>query len=83
MIRDVAGRLIVNPGSVGSVFRVPPESGDEVALQPWTEYAVLEIGAGATRVEMIRLPFDLEEAREQIRRTSSPLQEWWKKQYVE
>jgi putative phosphoesterase len=81
MIRDVAGRLFMNPGSVGSVFKVPPESGDEVALQPWAEYAVLEIGGAGTRVEMIRLPFDLEAAREDIQRTSNPLKEWWLKQY--
>lgn len=81
MIRDVAGRLLVNPGSVGSVFRVPPESGAEVELQPWAEYAVLEVGDAGTRVEMIRLPFDLEAARRDIQRTSSPLKEWWQKQY--
>ena len=60
MLRDVDGRLLINPGSIGSVFKVPPGSGEEVALQPWAEYAILEIEGTGTRAEMIRLPFDIE-----------------------
>jgi predicted phosphodiesterase len=60
--REVAGVLFVNTGSVGR-----PKDGD------WRAgYVLLDVGAGAAGVEMVRLDYDVDAAVEGVRRAGLP-----------
>jgi predicted phosphodiesterase len=81
MIRDIDGRILVNPGSVGSVFNGPLQKGQVSMLQPWAEYGIVELNSNGISIEMKKLSFDTKKAKADIKKTDSPLKNWWKKQY--
>lgn len=80
MRRDFKDTIIINPGSVGTVFKSPP--GEAIRLQPWAEYAIVDATRHAIDIEMHQVHFDPGKAIEGIRQSSSPLKQWWLKQYA-
>jgi predicted phosphodiesterase len=82
MNRPLCGRLFVNPGSVGSVFKIFPGGSEEPSLQPWAEYALLDLHSTAAAVEFRRVEFPTATVRQTAEATSSPEREWWLRQYA-
>ena len=80
LLRRFGNRTVMNPGSVGSAWLWNGEA-QAPTLMPWAEYAVVEVAEGATRIEMIQIPFDTEKAKRQIADTDSPMRDWWLTQY--
>jgi len=80
MLRKYNGRLLINPGSVGTSFVTPPPTETPI-LSPWVEYAIVECKNGAVTVNFHRLPMDLEALFDSVQASSMPNREWWLAQY--
>jgi predicted phosphodiesterase len=77
MLRRHHQALVVNPGSVGlPVDRIPADAG---ARNPaWAEFAVLTSGGdGSLRIELRRIPFDVQALLEAVRASGMPHAEWY------
>jgi len=77
MLRRHHRALVVNPGSVGlPVDRIPADAG---ARNPaWAEFAVLTSGGdGSLRIELRRIPFDVQALLEAVRASGMPHAEWY------
>lgn len=81
MLREFEGKILVNPGSVGSVFRIPPGTMADVGLQPWAEYCIVDTRKVIPAVEMYKVAFDVHGFRQSIIWSDMPLREWWLAQY--
>jgi len=71
MVRRHKGTLVLNPGSVG----LPFERGlgaDEARNPPWAEYAVVDQEHGTLRIELRRVPIDVEAVVRAIRESGMP-----------
>ena len=75
MFRRYRDRLLLNPGSVGlAMDRVFPF--EEVRNPPWTEFVIVESGDGGLRVELLRVPFDVQTFLKTLRASDMPHAEW-------
>lgn len=81
MMRQHRGKVVVNPGSVGSVFLRPPLANTTPTLLPWAEYALLTWINGVLSVELRRVPFDLKLFFEVVAESTIPIKSWWQQQY--
>ncbi len=81
MLRQHDGRLIINPGSVGSAFPRPAVPDQIPALLPWAEYALVTAVNGRLSVDLRRVQFDITLFLERIAATDIPIKEWWVQQY--
>jgi predicted phosphodiesterase len=81
MMRQYNGKLIVNPGSVGSAFHKPYQVGSVPELLPWAEYGIISVKKGAISVDLRRIPFDIPALYKVIAESGIPDQDWWLKQY--
>jgi predicted phosphodiesterase len=82
MLRQHAGKLIINPGSVGQAFLRPPMAGTVPTLLPWAEYALVTWAKGVLSVDLRRIPFDLAAFSEEIAVSDIPIRSWWLQQYA-
>jgi len=82
MNRSYNEQILLNPGSVGSVFDGSLRLREEPSLRPWAEYGIIECTLRTVSFCMRRIGFDIEKAKAAIRRTDHPLREWWEKQYA-
>jgi len=82
MIRNLSGKLILNPGSVGSVFNDQFAKGQEPVLHTWAEYGILDLSGEEISFEMKKVPFNIDAIRAVIAETDFPFREWWTKQYI-
>jgi putative phosphoesterase len=73
MLRQHNGKLIVNPGSIGSAFHSAYQPGVPPSLLPWAEYAVMEIENGAVGIDLRRVPFDVEKHNRLIASRGVPI----------
>jgi putative phosphoesterase len=80
MMRRIGSRILINPGSVGCAW-VWIGQGMFPILQPWAEYAIVDVKNRCTNIEMIRVSFDNEKAKKAMSGTDNPLKEWLQKQY--
>ena len=80
MYRRWATRILVNRGSVGCAWVWDGKTGGPT-LMPWAEYALVETGRAGTEVELIRVPFDTERARNLAEASDNPAKSWWEDQY--
>ena len=80
MLRKYNGRLLINPGSVGTSFVAPPPI-NIPTLSPWVEYAIVECKNGTVTVTFHRLPMDLDALFKAVHASSMPNKEWWLEQY--
>lgn len=74
MVRTFAGRLVVNPGSVGLPL---VQIGGEMRNPLWAEYALLEAIDRELRVELRRVPVDFEQLREAVHESGMPHGKRW------
>jgi len=81
MLRQHESRLIINPGSVGSSFKVAAQPGIVPVLLPWAEYGILEIVDGALSVDLRRVPFDMNEFTKTVKESDMPTRELWLDMY--
>lgn len=81
MLRGFNGMTIINPGSVGSVFKYAPTSGTEPTLQPWAEYSIVDADNATLSIEMFRIRFETEAFIKALLLSEIPLKQWWLKQY--
>ncbi len=81
MQRECDGKTLVNPGSVGSAFRIPPGTLADVVLQPWAEYCIVDTRNAIPAVEMYKIAFDVQGFHQSIIGSDMPLREWWLAQY--
>jgi putative phosphoesterase len=81
MIRQFSGKMILNPGSVGSVFDGRFSKGQEPSLCPWAEYGILDLTGVEISFELKKVPFDINAMRIVIAETDFPCRDWWTKQY--
>ena len=63
---------MVNRGSVGCVFRIPPGKIADIKLQPWAEYCVIDIKDVTIDFEMVKVPFDIKGFHNSINKMISP-----------
>jgi putative phosphoesterase len=80
MLRQHRGMLIVNPGSVGLPFR-EYAAGKVPTLLMHSEYAIVEAAAGRVNVNMRRVGFDLDAARQAVSSSKNPLSSYLLQQY--
>lgn len=82
MIRRSSDRLILNPGSVGSVFDHQSLKGQNLSLRPWAEYGILDLSAAGVAFELKKVPFDTQALQAAVARSDMPYREWWARQYA-
>ena len=81
MLRQHEGKIIVNPGSVGSPFLKTPPPGVEPILMPWSEYAILEWRDARISLVLQRVSYEVGVYREIISRSNVPIKNWLLQQY--
>ncbi len=83
--QGVNGRVLINPGSVGMPFKVPPGPGQPPVIHPWAEYAVLRVNpvsapdaAGVNvDVELRRVRYDVTDLEKALHERDLPGKAWW------
>jgi predicted phosphodiesterase len=76
LLRRFQTSLLLNPGSVGLPFEVMAEpAGDR--NPPWAEFAIVEWQAGRLRVELRRVPLDMDHLAQQVLNSGMPHADWW------
>jgi diadenosine tetraphosphatase ApaH/serine/threonine PP2A family protein phosphatase len=80
MLRPYAGRLIVNPGSVGMPF-LEPFSGGPPSLLAHAEWALLEAGPKGLHVGLRRVKLEREALCESAAASETPLRGWFLQQW--
>jgi len=75
MLRRYGPSVIVNPGSVGQPFsRWWPQP---IRVAHWAEYGVIEMDAGRVRVDLRRVPFDVDALLRLFAASEMPHRRWW------
>lgn len=73
--------ILINPGSVGSVFPRVFSKGEIPFLQPWAEYAIINFVDSNLDIDMRQIPFDTSELKMIIAKSDIPIKDWWLQQY--
>lgn len=81
MLRQFEGRLVLNPGSVGSAFLTPPLSPRPMLL-PWAEYGLVDYEDHMIKVDLRRVAFDIAAFLKILDKSDLPLKDWWREQYL-
>ena len=76
MLRRHRSVLVVNPGSVGAPWEQIPFSGGLPRVLPWAEYALVEWIDGVLSVDLRRVPFEVQAAKDAV--LSSDMPAWYK-----
>ncbi|MBU1108457.1 MAG: metallophosphatase family protein [Candidatus Riflebacteria bacterium] len=85
----VQGRHMINPGSVGMPFKVPPGPGCPPVMYPWAEYAVISLtnddsdGKMNVQVELRTVRYRFEKLKEILLSSSLPGKNWWLEQLAQ
>ena len=75
MLRRYGSSVIVNPGSVGQPFsQWWPQP---IRVAHWAEYGVIEMDAGRVRVDLRRVPFDVDALLRLFAASEMPHRRWW------
>jgi putative phosphoesterase len=81
MLRQHKGKLIVNPGSVGSAFLTAFQPGTSPILLPWAEYAIIELAGEEVSVDLRRVHYDVDRLNQIVLASDLPIRETWKDMY--
>jgi putative phosphoesterase len=82
MMRQFKGKLVINPGSVGSVFQTAYTPGSSPVLLPWAEYAILEIKDRNISVDLRRIQYDVDKLNRIVIESDLPIKHSWKDMYL-
>jgi putative phosphoesterase len=75
MFRRFGKSMIVNPGSVGQPFsQWWPR---EIRVAHWAEYGVIDSAGGGLKVDLRRVPYDVEGLLALLRESDMPHGSWW------
>jgi putative phosphoesterase len=75
MLRRFGQSVIVNPGSVGQPFsQWWPR---EIRVGHWAEYGVIDSADGSVRIDLRRVPYDVEGLLTLLRASEMPHCSWW------
>lgn len=75
MLRRHREAYVINPGSVGLPFTY---TADGNSFNPaWAEFAVVDVGDGHLRIELVRTPVDRTALIDSARRSGMPRLDWW------
>jgi putative phosphoesterase len=75
MLRRFGRSVIVNPGSVGQPFsQWWPR---EIRVAHWAEYGVVEAGDGRLKVDLRRVPYDVDALLRVFEASDMPHARWW------
>jgi predicted phosphodiesterase len=83
MMRQYDGRLVINPGSVGSPFKTAFESGIRPVLLPWAEYGIIEYKDDVMSVDLRRVPFDMTVFTKILKESDMPSRDWRLEMYTQ
>jgi predicted phosphodiesterase len=72
--RELGGALYVNPGSVGISY---DRHGDELALRPLAEWALVTVEDGAVGVEFRQVPYSVDDVRAAVAGSGRPYADEW------
>jgi len=82
----VQGRHLINPGSVGMPFKIPPGPDNPPVLHPWAEYAAISLtnegsdGKVSIQVELRTVRYNFEKFKDILNSSSLPGKKWWLEQ---
>jgi predicted phosphodiesterase len=76
MLRRQGQTLLVNVGSVGWPLEEMPFNGNPRYL-PWAEYAIIEASGAGLRVELRRVPIDLDAVKQAALDSDMPYARFW------
>jgi putative phosphoesterase len=75
LLRRFGHSLIVNPGSVGQPFsQWWPQP---IRVAHWAEYGIVELDGESSRVELRRVPFDVDALLRVFATSGMPHAQWW------
>ena len=76
MLRALAGRELVNPGSVGIAYEFLPDG--TARVPPWAEFAILTVAReGAVSIQFRRVPYDRDATIRAMFEREMPHATWW------
>lgn len=81
MFRRHRRSLVLNPGSVGLAFDHAWPFDTTVQNPPWAEYAIIDTRDGGLKVELNRVPFDVQTFIQITRASGMPHAEWSARQW--
>jgi predicted phosphodiesterase len=81
MLRRHHKSLVLNPGSVGLPYEVPPPA-PSIRNPAWAEYALVEAAGARLRVDLRRTPFDVVALLAAADASGMPHAEWWASDWV-
>lgn len=82
MLRNLDGRWLINPGSVGQPFVHPPVQGKPPRLLKHAEWAMVTIRNKNLSVELNRTNYDISRYCKIIEKSSLPVKKWLLEQYT-
>lgn len=80
LVRRYRDRIVLNPGSAGMSFD-PDPSVTPCPPVPWAEFAVVEYEQGRLRIDLRRIPFDVDAVLEAGLGSGMPHASWWAEQW--
>lgn len=83
MQRRYGAKLILNSGSIGSVFKFAYTPGFTPSLLPWAEYMIISDAENLVNIDSRRVYFDTDQLLQKVKKSSLPGADWWLKQYQE
>lgn len=75
MLRRHDKKLILNPGSVGSAFRLPFKPGTIPQVLPWAEYGILDLDQEILTIELRQIPFDAAAYADAVKSSGMPMRD--------
>jgi putative phosphoesterase len=81
MVKQYHNMFVVNPGSVGCAFKIPPNTPPAPSLSPFAEYAIVESINGNLSVQLKKIEYDVQEFITTLKNSSLPLKDWWLEEY--
>ncbi len=75
MMRRHDKKLIINPGSTGSAFRLPFQPGSVPKVLPWAEYGILDMDQEVLTVELRQIPYDTDAYSRAVAASGLPLRD--------
>ncbi len=77
LLRQYGQKLIINPGSVGACFRGDTILNSEPSINPWAEYAIIDITDNGLGIKFQRINYDIGSYIALLEESDLPVKDWW------